>query len=586
MVRNMNCTVEGQNLLFLYTIGGIDAVVTVEVTDGRTKIDRPLVVHVDPRNDAPIVHTISPRGFIEDEAKTIDLTPYIEDEDTPLADVTMSCDHPSVVDISGYNMTLLYSIWVAEHEIEFSVSDGYLSTGGSFLVQVQENNDPPFITGIGDLSPPYVIEMAEGSVIILSISVEDEDDHNFRYSLESSWDSIQVFPNGTIKLFAQKGDINTFFATIVVEDNDGSSASTDLTVKVIDINDPPSSFVFLNPINHSIVEEGTNVSFSISVLDPDTILGQELTVTWISNISGILQTKPSSEPLEFVMNTLAVGEHRITVQVTDGEYEIGGWSVITVLKKPTPQIEDEPSLFTESTGIIAIVIVIVLVALIALGFIITSRKKHKVEQEMGAGEPSPSRIIEPSTDIIEVTDAHSLGLTSLIPAHSVPVATRDDGPGNVPEMDYQPPYIQEAVPPDTVDEPDEPPTELELQARAHATQVREVMKALTQLPRGLPTVLWDKDLSRLAKEIVEGPRRTTPDGTVIVQLEGHWFTADVTKVGTFMREWKDKEPMRTADTIEDNALGRAMKLEQLDERLLEGTISEATYKRLMKKYEN
>jgi hypothetical protein len=52
-------------------------------------------------------------------------------------------------------------------------------------------------------------------------------------------------------------------------------------------------------------------------------------------------------------------------------------------------------------------------------------------------------------------------------------------------------------------------------------------------------------------------------------------------VGSFLQEWKDEETSRPPLTEE----GRAKRLEQLEERLLEGKISEETYERLRRKYE-
>ncbi|NOQ53582.1 MAG: hypothetical protein GQ558_03130, partial [Thermoplasmata archaeon] len=121
----------------------------------------------------------------------------------------------------------------------------------------------------------------------------------------------------------------------------------------------------------------------------------------------------------------------------------------------------------------------------------------------------------------------------------------------------------------------------EMADRLHATQVRDVGKALTQLPRGLPTALWNKDLSELARDIVDGPKKAAPDGTKLVQVDGNWYSADHTNVGTFLREYKEEVTSRPSIDVDD----RVKKLDQLDERLLDGKISEETYERLRKKYE-
>jgi hypothetical protein len=97
----------------------------------------------------------------------------------------------------------------------------------------------------------------------------------------------------------------------------------------------------------------------------------------------------------------------------------------------------------------------------------------------------------------------------------------------------------------------------------------------------MPTHLWGKDIAQLGRDIVDGPRKTTPDGIVVVKLYGYWYTADHTNIGTFLREWKDESQERTKvsdDDVEE-------KLAKLEESLLDGKISEETYERLRKKYE-
>ena len=182
IVRNRNCTIDGQDLLLMYIKGGIDDIVTIEVTDGHTLVSGDLLVRVVEVNDAPIAHRPSPKGFTEGVAKTVNLSTYIEDEDTPRSQLTLECDHPAVVSIDGFNITLLYDEWVEQHDVEFSVFDGALRDTSSFMVEVIAVNDDPVILGIGDLGPPYVIRIDEGTTEWFAIEVYDEDGNDFRYA--------------------------------------------------------------------------------------------------------------------------------------------------------------------------------------------------------------------------------------------------------------------------------------------------------------------------------------------------------------------------------------------------------------------
>jgi len=124
-------------------------------------------------------------------------------------------------------------------------------------------------------------------------------------------------------------------------------------------------------------------------------------------------------------------------------------------------------------------------------------------------------------------------------------------------------------------------SEGELAERAHTTEVREVMKVLTQLPRGLPTSLGSWDLTSLASAIVDGERKTAPDGTELVKISNKWYDADYKNPGTFLKERKEGPDRET-----DPGIDKARKLDLLEERLMEGKISEETYNKLRIKYED
>jgi hypothetical protein len=579
LARSDNCTVDGQELRFFYSLGDVEETVTIEVNDGRAITRTQLHVQVEERNDAPIVHTVSPEGFKEDWPEAVDLSPYIEDEDSPLDELTITCAHPSVVDISGFNITFLFTEWMPEHEVEFSVSDGYLSATGSFLVQVQAVNDRPKIIGIGELRPPLSILMKEGTELWFTILVEDEDNTDFYYSVDTLWEGVEVFPNGTLHVKAEKGEIGSYTTLLRVDDRNGGFASLPIDIEVVDVNDPPSTPLILRPVNHTIVEEGTNVTFAIDTTDPDLIHGQLITVFWTSNLTGVIMTLTSDEDLEFTTDDLPAGVHRITITVTDGEFQRVSWLELTVIEKPVPpEPRDDANFLSEPTGIATIIIAVVLATLVVAFFIVATRRRKEAETPTTTEAPSPLARDDAPPTTIEVTDAHDIGLSSLIPAHTEKL---DVEIAEVPEIEV--PAVEEEAPEfEPVEVEPELPSEAELQARAHSARVRDVMRVLTQLPRGLPTTLWGKDMSRLAKEIVDGPKRTTDDGTLLVEIDGHWYTADHKNIGRFLREWREDE---TREGPIDSAQDRARKLEQLDERLLEGKISEETYERLRKKYE-
>ena len=93
IVRSARCTVVGQQLHFTYNKGGFNETLLVQVTDGRTLVDAYLEVWVEERNDSPIIHPVGPQAFTEDQEESIELRGFIEDEDTPYENMTLTCVH-------------------------------------------------------------------------------------------------------------------------------------------------------------------------------------------------------------------------------------------------------------------------------------------------------------------------------------------------------------------------------------------------------------------------------------------------------------------------------------------------------------
>ena len=585
--RSPNCTVVGHMLHFMYTLGGVEETVLVQVTDGHSMAEGVLVVQVEERNDAPVVLSIAPQQFTEDTEGTIDLSDYLTDEDDYVSDLIVSCDHPSLVRVDGRVLTFKFTFWQPEHTVYVNVSDGYLFAAGQFLAQVASVNDAPVILGIGEYIPPVTIELPEATTLDLQVQAYDEDDTNLRYFVSTTWSGVTVGTDGMLAIDAVHGDVGVFNVTLAVDDPSGARAELPFTIKVINVNDPPGWPFLMEPTNHTTVEEGTNLTFAVVVTDPDEMFGQILTVTWMSNISGLIGTRTSDGELNLVTDDLPVGQHRITVQVTDGDYTREAWLEISVIERyvpPDTNGDDGPSMLTGTTGVLVFVVIVVLVLLLVANFLIAAKRRADKGDELSSfpvDVPEVSVELEDGTapDLADLSHKLDVMTTELETQRAAEVAAHPQ-PTTAMEPVVIPQPVEAPPPPETPPTVDEPISEEEEAARAHATETRDVMRLLTQLPRGLPTELWNMDMSLLAKEIVDGPKRTAPDGTPLVKIKRTWYSADRTSVGNFLREHHDQGPGATAAPSRD----AATKLEQLEERLLDGKISEETYERLRKKY--
>jgi len=377
IVDDPNCTVDGLKMTFLFGLGGLDLEVPFElVGPGGDRTQGVLSVHVT-GNRPPIVRAVPRQAPVEDEPMTLDLSPYIEDEETPAAGLTLACDDPHVTAIDGLTLTLLYHQGGSQPEVAFSVSDGHSITEGSFEVQVKDVNDVPVITGLSGMASPVAIVVREGEERWFTLDVTDEDSTAFTYGVSSSWAGVSVLQNGSVRVKAAAGEVGSYTANLSVDDRASGVAHLALAITVENVNDPPGAILVVAPANHTSVEKGKTITFSVEVDDPDTVLGQVLTVTWTSDVSGVIRTLTSAQGLSFTTADLPAGTHRITVSVTDGQFTREAWFELKVTSKttPPPNGEEEPSPLAGPLGIAVIVVVLVLVALAIVMYIRSSRRR-------------------------------------------------------------------------------------------------------------------------------------------------------------------------------------------------------------------
>ena len=85
------------------------------------------------------------------------------------------------------------------------------------------------------------------------------------------------------------------------------------------------------------------ITFTVRVSDPDIIHGEVLTVTWTSNVSGVIGSDGTIDTATTTTSTLPPGEHRVYVKVSDGTFESIGFVDITVVDTEDPLPPPEPS---------------------------------------------------------------------------------------------------------------------------------------------------------------------------------------------------------------------------------------------------
>ena len=355
-------------------------------------------------------------------------------------------------------------------------------------------------------------------------------------------------------------------------------------------NAPPTYVSILRPVNHTSVVGGQSVYFIVDVLDPDMADGQVLTVTWESNVSGRFMTLFTTNELRFIKADLPPGVHNITVNVTDGEYTKGAWVELTVYEYIPPK-EREYDLSVPEGGRGWLLVILVPLAVLASALLTRrSYRWRSLDIPDGDGEARPAPTHERGGQPGEVSPAEKEGDGQEEEVHDYASLSRKLGE-MVATMEAQR-EVDRGAPPPTQPQPASgevasttqaapaviPPID-DLVERERTREVREVMKALTQLPSGLSNTLMRWDFGELAGAVVDGERMQSPDGRPLVRIGNEWYHADPNRPMDFLREWSPP-PERTPKAI----YGEERKLAMLEAGLLSGRISEETYERLRRKF--
>ncbi|MCK4970515.1 MAG: Ig-like domain repeat protein, partial [Thermoplasmata archaeon] len=183
--------------------------------------------------------------------------------------------------------------------------------------------------------PPLQVFVEENSSTFYEIRVHDVDSTVFNYSTDG-WDGAIAHENGTLEIRPYHGDVGTFTADIIVEDEGSRRAVMGLTVVVENVNDPPEVPVIIRPTNGTVLSIGSVLRFEVMVSDPDMEFGQTLNVTFVSNATGVLKTVKTSGVVSFSYAGLPPGVHHISVLASDGRYSSNTWVEVTVLQPSLP----------------------------------------------------------------------------------------------------------------------------------------------------------------------------------------------------------------------------------------------------------
>jgi len=293
-------------------------------------------------NAPPKFRMVDPLKVFEGQITVIDMSRYVSDPDTRVENLTLYSEADPVVSIDGLNMTLKFDQPATLLWVRFSVSDGYTNKWFNMPVQVIDVNDPPVIVSIGGNDVPVTVQVREGQLIWLDIVATDPEGESLSYTMYTNWQDMRLFSNGSIRIWARRGLLVDRTAKLLVEDERHAITSTRITIKVVNTLDPPESILSYGPKEGSSHKEWDPVTFTVKVIDPDLVWGEEVNVTWESDRSGVLGTRRTRDMASIITSDLPVGQHTITITVNDGTFVLQSTLNITIVQRPVPKDLEQP----------------------------------------------------------------------------------------------------------------------------------------------------------------------------------------------------------------------------------------------------
>ena len=328
LLIQMNCdngTMGEGRFLFNYPVGDVEDTFTLTVSDDEFQVKTTFDLRVINVNDAPVVMDIEDQLAIEEEEATVSLGSFLWDEDDPVEGLTVSSDDPYITDTNGTSLLFYHDEWMPARTIEFTVTDGKAWVKGSFVLEVEQVNDPPSIVGVGGRSVVgnLTFTMAEATTLWLALEVDDVDSEFFEYEVLTMLVGAMMHPNGTLEVSPARGVVDTYEAALTVDDQLGGWDEVVIRIVVENVNDSPE-ILSLSPENGTEYKEGETVTFSIQVQDVD---GDDVTVTWMSD--GV--TLGTGKTLDH--KKLKPGTRTIKVTVSDGETSVEDEFTVVITKE-------------------------------------------------------------------------------------------------------------------------------------------------------------------------------------------------------------------------------------------------------------
>ncbi|MDH5517172.1 MAG: putative Ig domain-containing protein, partial [Gammaproteobacteria bacterium] len=296
-----------------------DHMVTLRVSDGTVNVDQSFTITVSNTNDAPVISSTEITTATEDTAYSYTLTATDADtSDTltysaPLLPDWLTFD-PGTSVLSGTPLNTN----VGEHAVTLRVFDGTVNVDQSFTITVSNTNDAPVISSVA------ITAATQDLAYSYSFSASDVDaTDTLTYSVQTVLPTWLSFDDSTAVLSGTplNADVGNHAVTLRVSDGT-VNVDQSFTITVNNTNDAP----VISSTSNNVATEDLAYSYTFSATDADL---DALTYS-APLLPGWLDFDPGTGVLSGSPLNADVGDHTVTLRVTDGTVNVDQSFTITV----------------------------------------------------------------------------------------------------------------------------------------------------------------------------------------------------------------------------------------------------------------
>ena len=308
----------------------------IEVTatdDSLASISMGVYVNVISVNDAPVINFPETISMNEDEPLMVDLSPYINDIDTPLEWIAMSAvstDHLNI-EVMGHSLYLMPALnWHGSEVINVSVDDGYNTNLITFSQNIRRENDKSrrmrdVVTGqiniiVNPVADDLVFDLPdmtsfdEDSTFVMNLAelISNIDEHTLGITVHENQYLSYEMNDMMMTLTPQPNWFGSTWLTITVTElNVRMSVTDSMLVQVNPVNDAP--VITSAQPDSTIIHTMTLIEnlFAVTASDIDN---EELFYQWMIN-----DQTADSDSSSFMAIFDQEGVYSVKVYVSDGQ---------------------------------------------------------------------------------------------------------------------------------------------------------------------------------------------------------------------------------------------------------------------------